>query len=134
MIQSKLGSLTVINGKQYGFLGKNKIYIGRDNPHPKYNLIGSILANPYHVGKDGTREQVIAKYRVWLWERIQEKGVVYHELLEVALRIIAGNNLILTCYCKPLDCHGDVVKRAIEWMICEIIKQQENQQCKQQNQ
>ena len=35
-----------------------------------YVLIGrpSIWSNPYVIGKDGTREEVIEKYRSWLWQ------------------------------------------------------------------
>lgn len=115
--QPKLGTITVANGRQVGFTGLDKLYIGRANPHPKYNLPGSVLGNPYSIGKDGDREQVVSKYRVWLWQEIKKKGVVYQELISIANRIKAGNNLILTCYCKPLDCHGDIIKRAVEWLI-----------------
>jgi len=44
------------------------VYIGRP----------SLLGNPFQIGRDGTREDVIAKYRVWLWRRIGEQGDVCH--------------------------------------------------------
>ena len=29
-------------------------------------LVGSKWANPFKIGRDGTRDEVIAKYRAWL--------------------------------------------------------------------
>lgn len=54
--------------------------------------------NPYIIGKDGTREQVIARYRKDVAEPLA--GIVKKEL--------AGKDLM--CWCK-LDepCHADVL-------------------------
>jgi hypothetical protein len=54
--------------------------------------------NPYVVGRDGTREQVIAKYVAWL--RTQP------DLLE-CIEELRGK--VLGCWCKPAACHGDVL-------------------------
>ena len=44
----------VINGKNSGFLGNSKIYIGRANK--SYLLKGSVLQNRFVIGQDGNRE------------------------------------------------------------------------------
>lgn len=76
----------------------------------------SPLANPYHDGRDGNRAEVIAKYRRWLWKQIQtENWVVINELKRL-WQLNRSGNLTLVCCCKPLPCHGDVVKSCIEWM------------------
>src|SRR5260370_40207688 len=64
------------------------IYIGRP----------SKWGNPYVIGRDGTREQVIAKYRAWVLRR--------PELL-AALPELRGKTL--GCWCAPQPCHGDVL-------------------------
>lgn len=57
--------------------------------------------NPYITGRDGNREQVIAKFEWYLRHN--------PELVERAKRELRGRDLV--CYCKPLPCHGDVLLR-----------------------
>ena len=38
--------------------------------------------NPFRLGRDGTREQVVARYRADLWRRIREGEVALEELAE----------------------------------------------------
>jgi hypothetical protein len=59
--------------------------------------------NPYKIGRDGTREEVIEKYRNWIKTQ--------PELLK-ALPELRGKTL--GCWCKPLHCHGDVLVELIE--------------------
>jgi excisionase family DNA binding protein len=54
--------------------------------------------NPFVIGKDGNRSEVIEKYRQWIANQ--------PELLE-SLEELRGKRL--GCHCKPLDCHGDVL-------------------------
>lgn len=77
------------------------VYIGRPGP----------WGNPYTMGLDGNREQVIEKYRLWLWEQLKA-GVVKKE------ELAALDGQVLLCWCKPKACHGDVLVRAIKW-ACE---------------
>lgn len=53
--------------------------------------------NPFHIGQDGTRQEVIQKYRAW----ILKSGLLQevHQL----------RGKTLGCYCAPLPCHGDVL-------------------------
>lgn len=76
------------------------IYIGR----------GSKWGNPFSIGKDGTREEVIEKYRVYLWEQIKSGQVTKESLHEL-------NGSVLGCFCKPKACHGDVLIKALEWSL-----------------
>ena len=74
------------------------VYIGR----------GSKWGNPFVIGKDGTREEVIEKYRLWLWQQIKDRYILKEDLLKL-------DNQRLGCFCKPQACHGDVIVRAVEW-------------------
>lgn len=65
------------------------VYIGRP----------SKWGNPFVIGKDGTREQVIAKYKLWLLSQ--------PKLVEQCKQELRGK--ILACWCAPLACHGDVL-------------------------
>ncbi len=64
------------------------IYIGRP----------SKWGNPFVIGKDGTREEVIAKYREY---------ILNNEELKSSLPELKGK--ILGCWCSPKPCHGDVL-------------------------
>lgn len=55
--------------------------------------------NPYAIGADGSREQVIDKYREWL--------LANPDLVRQAQQELAGKDLL--CFCSPLPCHGDVL-------------------------
>jgi hypothetical protein len=63
------------------------VYIGRP----------TIYGNPFHIGTDGTREEVVAKYKEYAKQRLDDK----------ALQFLVGKTL--GCSCKPKPCHGDVL-------------------------
>ena len=63
-------------------------YIGR----------GSQWGNPFKIGKDGSREQVIEMYEKW---------IVDQSWLMDDIPSLKGK--VLGCHCKPLPCHGDVL-------------------------
>lgn len=67
---------------------KYDVYIGRS----------SKWGNPFKVGRDGTRAEVIAMYRAWLESRPD---------LMASFGELRGR--VLGCHCKPLACHGDVL-------------------------
>lgn len=70
---------------------KHDVYIGRP----------SKWGNPFVIGRDGNRAEVIQKYR----EYAIKKG----------LHIVAKTELkgkVLGCFCSPQACHGDVLA---EW-------------------
>jgi len=68
---------------------KYTVYIGR----------GSVFGNPFKIGKDGNREEVIKKYEQWVKKSSRMLQNIY-KLSPIA---------VLGCYCKPKDCHGDVI-------------------------
>ena len=58
----------------------------------------TIWGNPFRIDRDGTREEVIAKYRAW---------IVHQPELMKRLRELKDKRL--GCWCKPLACPGDVL-------------------------
>jgi hypothetical protein len=83
-IKEKLMKAMVVHCKREAF----DVYIGRPGK----------WGNPFVIGKDGTRQQVIAKYRKWL---------VSQTSLMKALPELKGK--VLGCWCAPQACHGDVL-------------------------
>lgn len=68
-------------------------------PHDVYIGRPGKWGNPYKIGVDGSRAQVIEKYRAYLR--------THPELVAAARAELVGK--ILGCYCKPQACHGDVL-------------------------
>ena len=64
--------------------------------------------NRFRIGRDGTREQVIARYRADLWRRIRTGEIALEELAAIA-------GCWYACWCRPSPCHGEVLARAAEW-------------------
>lgn len=91
------------------------IYIGRGNQWK--GLAPSPLANRFVIGIDGTREVVIEKYEAWLKEKIRSGDRnVLDELARLSSIALKGE-LVLACWCAPLPCHGDVIKKTIEEVL-----------------
>jgi hypothetical protein len=77
---------------------------------------GSPLGNPFRMGRDGDRREVIEKYRRWLWEEIKRRSYVHRELMMLVKRYKQGEAILLGCWCFPSPCHGEILKRAIEYL------------------
>lgn len=68
---------------------EDAVYIGRP----------SIFGNPFVIGIDGTRSDVIEKYRRHL--------AINTELRNKVIKELKGKDLV--CWCSPKPCHGDVL-------------------------
>jgi len=71
--------------------GCKPIYVGRP----------TVWGNPFVIGKDGSRKEVIAKYEKWL---LAQPGLVKR-----ARQDLRGRDL--ECWCAPAACHADVLLR-----------------------
>jgi uracil-DNA glycosylase family 4 len=70
------------------------VYVGRP----------SVWGNPYKVGRNGTREEVLQKYEEFLKAR--------PAFVERARRELKGKKL--GCWCKPKACHADILARYVD--------------------
>jgi hypothetical protein len=75
---------------------KYDVYIGRKNS--RLNLPESKWANPYRIGIDGNRDDVIKKYKEW----ILNQPDLINNLSELEGKTLA-------CWCYPKKCHGDIL-------------------------
>jgi hypothetical protein len=73
--------------------------------------------NPFVIGRDGDRSEVIAKHKAHLWGRIKSGEVTLEELADL-------HDKRLGCWCAPCDCHGDTLTAAAAWAAAELKKQQ----------
>lgn len=75
------------------------VYVGRP----------SCYGNPFKIGVDGTRIEVITMYEKWLLNQ--------PILIQNVRRELRGK--VLGCHCFPLACHADVLLRvANDWQLC----------------
>lgn len=72
---------------------KYNVYIGRP----------SKWGNPFTIGKDGNRQEVIIKYEKY----IRDKPDLLNSLNEL-------KDKVLGCWCSPKECHGDVLIKLLK--------------------
>ncbi len=82
--------MTRVLNKRVDGMPPGAVYIGRP----------SIWGNPFVIGKDGSRNAVIAKYEAWL---LSQSSLV------TELAQLRGKDVV--CWCAPACCHGDVLVR-----------------------
>lgn len=77
------------------------VYIGR----------GSAFGNPYAVGVDGDRDEVIRKFEYDFHRGLLTDRATGVDLKELALQQLKGKRL--GCHCKPAACHGEVIAQFV---------------------
>jgi len=82
--------MTRVVNRRYGERGTK--YVGRP----------SMLGNPFVIGRDGTRKEVVAKYEDYARKRMAEDEVFRAEVL-------ACKDEVLECFCDPAPCHAHVL-------------------------
>jgi hypothetical protein len=82
------------------------VYIGRGRD-PRSGEPGC-WGNPFRIGPDGSREEVIARYAEWLRGEVDAERISLEELA-------ALDGKTLACWCAPRPCHGEVLVRASAW-------------------
>ena len=92
--------ITVKNKRTYKGGG---IYIGRP----------TLLGNPFIIGKDGSREEVIAKYKIWLTEQYASNPAMKKTIDKIVV-MNTCQDVTFICWCAPEACHGDELKAFIE--------------------
>lgn len=66
---------------------QTQVYVGRPTK----------WGNPYLIGQDGTREEVVSKYRSY---------ILNSHLMDELYQL---RDMDLVCWCAPLPCHADVL-------------------------
>jgi hypothetical protein len=55
--------------------------------------------NPFVVGRDGTIDEVLKKYSIWITDQVYWNGLDPEKL----------RGLDLACWCDPSNCHGSIL-------------------------
>lgn len=95
----------LIFNRHHGDAPPNAVYIGR----------GSDWGNPYVIGPDGTREDVIRKYEVIV------KGAYGLMTTSNKERLSSLHGKPLECFCYPRPCHGEVLHKYAAMAKAELV-------------
>ena len=87
--------------------GYTRVYIGR----------GTLFGNPFKICASADREKVIEFHRRWLNEQRIKRTPHWLAVEGLAKAVDGGDKLALICHCAPLDCHGNTLVKAIEWLL-----------------
>jgi len=83
---------------------------------------GAALGNPAYDREDLTREERVKAFEVWLWGEFPKGGVISNALAHLCALLLQGKTINLACVCAPKPCHGDVIKRCLEWMLAKNLR------------
>jgi len=78
------------------------VYVDRSGP----------FGNQFRIGPDGTRAQVVEKFRAWV-QAPEQAGLREH-----ATKLLKGHGLV--CWCAPAPCHADVWLGIVN--MCELCE------------
>ena len=109
--------ITVVNKSKHIGNQETDIFIGR----------GSVFGNPYTGSKElsktkalfqcENREEALSKYREYISEKLSSKDKTICDAFNKLYKRTLKENINLVCYCKPKDCHGDIIKEIIDAKI-----------------
>jgi hypothetical protein len=86
----------VLNKKIHG-VPKGAVYVGRP----------SKWGNPFQIGRDGDRDEVVTKFTQWF---LMDSGLLGD------LDELVGKDLV--CWCAPERCHAEILLR-----LAELVKE-----------
>ena len=91
----------------------NNVYIARRGivfiDKVRFPLGDSPFCNPFKIGRDGTREEVLIKYRIYIINRLNSEPVLLEQFKQ-----LKGKKL--GCWCKPENCHGDILVELLQYV------------------
>jgi hypothetical protein len=94
-------AVLVLNKRSAGSRGE---YVGRPSP----------LGNPFKLEQESDRDAVIARYEVWLRERVAARDQRVCDELNRLYCIARDTALLeLVCWCAPKRCHADVIRTVL---------------------
>jgi len=73
------------------------VYVGRTGLG-----LTSEFGNPFKIYKDGTRDEIIEKFKKYFYNRLEKDKEFKKHVLEL-------KGLRLGCFCAPRRCHSDVI-------------------------
>jgi len=68
-----------------------------------------VFGNPYAIGKDGTREEVIEKFKQSRMPELRKTP----EFQQLVQKYVSEGKVNLVCCCKPQPCHGDIIAEEV---------------------
>ena len=89
----------------------NNAYIGRKGvvfiDNIRYPPDNSIFHNPFKIGRDGDRNEVLKKYKEYILEKMEKESHFKNKML-----MLKGKTL--GCWCHPFPCHGDILLEILD--------------------
>lgn len=85
---------------------------------------GSPLGNPFYKSPV-SRERRIASFNEFFNKEIMREDSALKKEMDRLFGILKRTGkLYLVCCCKPLPCHGDIIKKSLDEAMLKLVKQQ----------
>ena len=98
--------ISIENKKTYKGDG---FYIGRPSP----------LGNPFAVDAKTSRTKAISLYREWFLKQLETVNPTSKAFKILVNHYRDNKELVLICWCAPLECHGEVIRDLVEKVMNE---------------
>ena len=87
----------------------------------------SVLCNPFRISNDNSRQDVLMAYKQYANEQMKIKDKFFYKIQELVkmLKHNQYDKIYLVCFCKPHDCHGDIVKEIVLQLLDRLEDKQE---------
>ena len=83
----------------------NKYHLSKEELEGMVSIMRpSIFGNPFIIGKDGDRDEVVEKFKTYFLDKVANDPTYRQALFEL---YESGDDIY--CCCSPQRCHGDYI-------------------------
>ena len=104
-------SVNVINMNNKAHMDHMRAGVGASDIYVRVDR-KTIFGNPYMIGRNGTRDEVVEKYRRYMHSKYAEGGEYQRKMNSLAV-LVARRTVHLACWCVPENCHGREILRFV---------------------
>lgn len=98
--------------------GETAVYVGRGRVPD--GMEAGDLGNPFRVGPAFRQGEAAAAFLPYLRDAYRRRGLIRRQIRQLAARLLAGERLVLTCWCFPRACHAVHIRAAVLGVACQM--------------
>lgn len=97
------------------------VYCGRGSVSPTHcagEVINADLGNPFRMEDGYSRDEAVDAFASWAAQQCADTDSdVFSTVAWLADKVLAGEKLVLGCWCSPRRCHAEEIKRLVENLV-----------------
>lgn len=81
----------------------------------------SVLGNPFFMKNEQMRDEVCCRYELYFKGEMKKRREFYKEIARI-YKLAKLNNINLQCFCAPKRCHGETIKKFLDYYLLQYDK------------